>query len=345
MSANYVGWGHRMPDYQLMPPFPYFGGKRNAAPAVWEALGDVGGYIEPFAGSAAVLLGRPPFEGPRVETINDADGLLINAWRAIKHDPEGVIEAGFGPVSEIDYHARSSWLARWRTSDPVSWLEGDPERYDTRAAGWWLYSAACSFGKGMRVGGPWHVVDDRLVKTEHSDAGITRQIPDIGGTFKGFLRNQPEHYGDTYAARATEYLRQLQERLMRVRITAGDWTRPLAPSVLALSVGPGTVGVFLDPPYVSTSEDIYAVSVDSRVPTDVLEWCKSADPKLRVVLAGYDDDNDELLEIGWRKKESIGGQGSGWSKNPKNGRRERLWMSPSCINREQMLDIFGEVSE
>jgi site-specific DNA-adenine methylase len=57
-------------------PFPWFGGKRRAASAVWAALGDVGGYVEPFAGSAAVLLARPRFTGRRVETINDADAWL-----------------------------------------------------------------------------------------------------------------------------------------------------------------------------------------------------------------------------------------------------------------------------
>ena len=40
----------------LAAPFPYFGGKRRAAPIVWRALGDPSGYVEPFAGSAAVLL-------------------------------------------------------------------------------------------------------------------------------------------------------------------------------------------------------------------------------------------------------------------------------------------------
>lgn len=33
-------------------PFPYFGGKSKAAPLVWQLLGDVEHYVEPFAGSA-----------------------------------------------------------------------------------------------------------------------------------------------------------------------------------------------------------------------------------------------------------------------------------------------------
>lgn len=32
-------------------PFPWFGGKRKAASAVWDALGDVDHYVEPFAGT------------------------------------------------------------------------------------------------------------------------------------------------------------------------------------------------------------------------------------------------------------------------------------------------------
>lgn len=73
-------------------PFPWFGGKGDAAPAVWEALGDVPHYVEPFAGSLAVLLRRPhecnrPYFS---ETVNDLDGLLVNAWRSIQHSPDAV---------------------------------------------------------------------------------------------------------------------------------------------------------------------------------------------------------------------------------------------------------------
>ena len=43
----------------LQAPFVWFGGKRKVAAEVWDALGDVDNYVEPFAGSLAVLLGRP----------------------------------------------------------------------------------------------------------------------------------------------------------------------------------------------------------------------------------------------------------------------------------------------
>ena len=43
----------------LKAPFPYFGGKAKAAPLVWAAFGAVDNYIEPFCGSAAMLLQAP----------------------------------------------------------------------------------------------------------------------------------------------------------------------------------------------------------------------------------------------------------------------------------------------
>lgn len=66
-------------DYRKAP-FPWFGGKRQAAPVVWALLGDVAHYVEPFCGSLAVLLERPhPCNRTYYsETVNDADGLLVN---------------------------------------------------------------------------------------------------------------------------------------------------------------------------------------------------------------------------------------------------------------------------
>ena len=43
----------------LPAPFPWFGGKRRVSSLVWDAIGPVDNYIEPFAGSLAVLLRRP----------------------------------------------------------------------------------------------------------------------------------------------------------------------------------------------------------------------------------------------------------------------------------------------
>lgn len=92
----------------LRAPFPWFGGKSRAAPLVWQAFGDVANYVEPFAGSLAVLLARPT--PPRVETVNDKDCYLANFWRAVQAAPDEVAFWADSPVNEADLHATHRWL-------------------------------------------------------------------------------------------------------------------------------------------------------------------------------------------------------------------------------------------
>jgi len=327
----------------LAAPFPYFGGKRRAAPIVWRALGDPSGYVEPFAGSAAVLLARPLFAGRRVETINDADGWLVNTWRALQLAPDAVAQAAFGPVTEIDYHARLAWLQERRTSDLVSWLEGDPEAHDPKAAGWWLYVVACGIGDPFGPG-PWRTVDGHLRKLPHlgnAGQGIKRGIPHLMNAGKGINRELP-HLGNAGKGALATYLHRLTERLTRVRITCGPWERVVKPSVTRSGAqGDGSRAIFLDPPY-STSGDPYA-HVDTDVAQAVREWCLTkADPSMRIVLCGYDDEHKELENAGWSVIAGRSGGGAGYSVRSDNGRRERLWMSPACLTMNQQGDLFAE---
>ena len=129
-------------------PFPWFGGKSRAAHLVWEALGDVANYVEPFAGSAAVLLARP--HAPRCETINDRDGMVANFWRAVRAAPAEVAHHADWPVNEADLHARHRWLIGQRES-LTERLIADPEWYDARIAGWWCWGACAWIGDGWCV--------------------------------------------------------------------------------------------------------------------------------------------------------------------------------------------------
>jgi len=322
-------------DMTLAAPFPYFGGKRRAASRIWEALGDPSGYVEPFAGSAAVLLARPSFKGRRVETLNDADGWLVNTWRAIQLSPDAVAAAAWGPVAEIDYHARLAWLQQRRTPDLVAWMEGDPEAHDAKAAGWWLYVLACGIGDPFGPG-PWRVVDGHLRKLPHlGDAGrgVNRKLPHLGDAGRGVNRELP-HLGDAGMGVLEAYMQQLADRLRRVRITCGSWERVVKPSVTRSGAGgDGSRAIFLDPPY-ATSGDLYAES-SKGVALAAQEWCLTASRGLRVILCGYDAEHDALLAHGWTVTEGKAGGGAGYSVNPTNGRRERLWLSPACIGTTQ----------
>jgi hypothetical protein len=120
------------------------------APLVWQRLGDTDNYIEPFCGSAAVLLARP--HPGRIETVNDYDCYISNFWRATAQDPEAVATFADGPVNEADLHARHKWLV---TSDACrefrERMRSDPDYYDPKIAGWWCWGACCWIGSGWCV--------------------------------------------------------------------------------------------------------------------------------------------------------------------------------------------------
>src|SRR3972149_775409 len=130
----------------LKAPFVWFGGKSKVADIVWRRFGNVPNYVEGFFGSGAVLLGRP--HEPGIETVNDIDGFVCNAWRSIQHDPGETARWADNPVFENDLHARHSWLKE-RRQELVSRLEGDPDYYDAQIAGWWLWGISVWIGGGF----------------------------------------------------------------------------------------------------------------------------------------------------------------------------------------------------
>jgi hypothetical protein len=162
-------------------PFIWFGGKRRVAPLVWAALGDVDNYVEPFAGSLAVLLGRPAKHRGRAETVNDADYHLSNFWRALAMDPEAVAVHADWPVNEADLFARHLWLVNEGRSR-IAALESDPEFYDAKVAGWWVWGINAWIGSGWCSGtGPW---------TAEALAEASK-LPHLGNAGQGRLLPRP----------------------------------------------------------------------------------------------------------------------------------------------------------
>ena len=293
---------------------------------VWKLLGEeVTNYVEPFAGSLAVLLARPGGPG-KIETVNDFDGLLANAWRAVSVAPDEVAMHADWPVNEADLHARHIWLVGQREG-LTSRLMGDPDWFDVKAAGWWIWGACAWIGSGWCSGqGPWVSVDGELVdhrQLPHLSAGqgINRKLPHLSAG-QGINR-QGEGIREMFA--------ELGARLRRVRVACGDFERVLGPTVTWRH---GTTGVFLDPPYDAGNHDPYA-SNGSGVSARAREWAKANwwDSRLKIVLAGYAGEHDELELLGFRRYEwkASGGYGSqGDGRGRANAARECLWASPSC---------------
>ena len=135
----------------LKAPFPWFGGKSRVASLVWERFGDVPHYIEPFFGSGAVLLRRP--HEPRTETINDLDSFVSCFWRAVQADPEAVAHYADYPIMEADLHARHVWLVEQKANGFRERMQNDPDYFDAKIAGWWVWGLSCWIGSGWCEGG------------------------------------------------------------------------------------------------------------------------------------------------------------------------------------------------
>jgi site-specific DNA-adenine methylase len=347
-------------------PYPYFGGKSKIAGAVWERFGDVRCYIEPFFGSGAVLLGRPqPFDG--VETVNDMDGLISNFWRAIKHDPEGVAHYADWPVFENDLHARHVWLVE-RKDRLQAKLEGDPEFYDAKIAGWWVWGMSvwiggefCS-GKGpwkrKKIDGAWHLINSsgpgqgvcrRLVHLTRAGQGVCRKRVHLAragrGVCRKFVHLTDAGRGDpgTGECGLLPWMEALAERLRRVRVCSGDWRRVCggnSGNALNHFFGAGQpCGIFLDPPYSAEAgrkPNIYRQE-NLTVAHEVREWAleHGDDPRLRIALCGYEVEHKmpktwKCLE--WKAQSGYSQLGKAKGLNGKaNRHRERIWFSNFCL--------------
>jgi site-specific DNA-adenine methylase len=347
----------------LAAPFPYFGGKSGACETVWSAFGAVDNYVEPFCGSAAMLLGAP--DGKRVETINDADGFVANFWRAVGHDAEAVAQAADWPCNEVDLFARHSWLVR-QAAGLTERMHADPDYYDAKIAGWWCWGSCNWIGTGWCSGtGPWIHDGVRLVNArERSEAGnagrgVNRQLPHLGNAGQGVNRKLP-HLGDAgqgvnghsdtdgFTARSYyihEWFSLLQARMRDVRVTCGDWTRVLKDSVTTRH---GLTGVFLDPPYTKGEMDYAAGGVGTDLPLQVQAWCaqNGSNKALRIVLCGHAGEHDALLAHGWQIRTWTARKGYALTDEAiANSANETVWCSPHC-NPEvpAIADLFAEAS-
>jgi DNA adenine methylase len=335
---------------KLEAPFPWFGGKRDVADDVWAALGNVAHYVEPFFGSGAVLLTRP--HAGRFETVNDLDGMLSNFWRAVQSDAETVAHYADWPCNEADLHARHLWLVS-RRQGLTEQLMGDASYFDAQAAGWWVWGACNWIGSGWCSGnGPWIAIDgvitDRRQLPHLSSAqGVNRQLPHLSSA-QGVNRQLPhlsEGRGVNRKLFIQEWFTDLCNRMRDVRVACGDWSRVLGDAVLG--AGGGITGVFFDPPYSSEEHAIKYAEGQADVAADVLAWCAANGERadLRIVLAGYDGEHNELENIGWRAVawKARGGYGSqGNGRGRENATRERLWLSPNCMG--VAPDLFGRTT-
>lgn len=353
---------------KLKAPFPWYGGKSKVAHLVWQRFGDTLNYVEPFAGSLAVLLARPfPV---RTETINDKDTYLANFWRAVTADPEQVAHYADWPVNEADLHARHLWLVN--QADFRERMMTDPDYFDPKVAGWWVWGLSAWIGGGWcdttkAARGEIPMIGDRPsssgvhtltrygrtrpnLRPAQGINSAPQQIPHLNGDSGASGSGIHASAFDRKTGGLFDYMEALQARLRRVRVVCGDWKRITGPSV---TYKIGMTGVLLDPPYGDTRQDgLYAVD-SLTVADEVRQWCieeiedgkpgskghfkgpRYLHPKLRIALCGLDGEHNELEGMGWDVVawKTNGGYGNQRQTADNNNRnRERIWFSPNCLN-------------
>ena len=263
----------------MKAPFPWYGGKSRWAPDVWSRLGDsLRVYVEPFAGSLAVLLAnKTPVSR---EVVCDLDGMICNFFRATAAEPDAVAHWATYPTIHQDLTARHRWLIEWR-AEHAPRLSEDAEYYDARAAGWWVW------GLSNWIGGGWCHADSRApdqiphVCPTVGGRGVSMQRghdkrPHVGprGGGQGVsmqVYDKRPHVGSSSAgqgvsmqvAEAAERMepifQRLASRLQSVIVLNRNWTSAVTPSILQQTAtcrtAPDTVGIVLDPPYLTHERD------------------------------------------------------------------------------------------
>ena len=77
------------PSYKMLnSPFKWVGGKSRLRKYIVPLMPAHTCYVEPFAGAAWVLFGKPP---SAIEILNDIDQELINFFRVVREKPEELI--------------------------------------------------------------------------------------------------------------------------------------------------------------------------------------------------------------------------------------------------------------
>lgn len=298
----------------MKAPFPWFGGKSRASEIIWARFGDVPNYVEPFAGSLAVLLSRTTL--PRTETVNDLDCYLANFWRSLKMAPIETAEHATWPVNEADLIARHRWLVA--RVDFRERMKTEAEYFDPKIAGWWVWGVCSWIGSGWCVQRGDGDPPEQLPHLRSAGMGINRKLPHLGSAGMGIL----------------SYFLQLSSRLEKTRVACGDWRRVLGDSVTWKH---GTTAVLLDPPYDESEHDVTYAAGAGNISADVRAWAieNGDNPLLRIALCGYEGEHvmPENWEcVPWKAAGGYGSQAD--AQGRKNSARERIWFSPACLKTE-----------
>jgi hypothetical protein len=243
-------------------------------------------------------------------------------------------------------------------------LIADDKWHDPVMAGYWIWAVSCWIGSGLtRIGQIPHIGHSgkgvhaigKRPHIGHSGKGVHAigKRPHIGNAGKGVHAiGQIPHIIDSgkgvhTSANTNIYnlFSDLSERLRYVRVVCGDWNRVCGGN---WQDNIGICGMFFDPPYgvIDRQTDVYHHD-STTIAKDVMNWCaeRGANPRYRIVLAGYEEHEELCVNHGWTKEnwKSNGGYAnstSGASRGKENRHREMLYYSPFCCKTNNVQEML-----
>lgn len=178
---------------------------------------------------------------------------------------------------------------------------------DAKLAGWWLWGQCAWIGSG------WCEWTGKVPHVSDAGRGIqaTGQVPHVSDAGMG------SELWTSSGRVAMRWLRQLADRMERVRVVHGSWER-----CLNNHYGAELTAIFLDPPY-KAYEKLYGVS--APVADECEAWARE-NAGLRVALCGHRGD---YQLYGWTEHQWDRGRltysGGETTEN------ECIWFSPACL--------------
>lgn len=196
----------------------YYGSKHRLADWLIGIMPTHRGYIEPFAGSLAVLTAKPP---SKIEVANDLDDNLITFWRVLRDQRDQLELACYltpharaehaqslplrpDPYDEVE-HARRVWtrLSQGRAGQ-------------LRKTGWRYHATATGTGSGMarrldQYLGRFGAVAERLRNVSLECRPALDVIRDYGGDPENLLYVDPPYLGSTRTGSTDGYALEMRD--------------------------------------------------------------------------------------------------------------------------------------
>jgi hypothetical protein len=285
--------------------------------------------------------------------VNEADLHARHGWLVRRQ--EAMTERLMGDPDWCDPLAAGWWLwgicawigSGWCSGEGPWTVNEDGRLVNGRGAVVWrqlphLGDAGMGINRQLPHLGGGRGINRKRPHLGNAGRGINRQLPHLGDAGRGINRQLP--HGDDgemgACAEWSDHLRAmmgaLRDRLRRVRVCCGDWSRVCGPTP---TFKLGLTSVLLDPPYqiegrdaVYDNHDAHPDGDNSEVFYRVVEWARAngENPLLRIAVCGYHEDG--LFPESWEcvRWKSRGGYAAAGSRAEQNATREAVWFSPAC---------------